>query len=505
MAGHFVVGGWGLNKEFYKSRLFLIVLILFGILAVLTLYFVNQYYLSDDFRPGASIASIPVAGVNQEEAKSLLNQQLDRINNMPVSFVYQNAGDKTILAALIQPVNLNNVVISAWTEDQSQTWYQTLTNLIIRRNVNYPLPLEYNSIATDALLQKWNAQWAVPFREAALEMDKNKGLIVTPGQVGIKVNAEKTYKILPVQMAAIPASISGSIVMDQKYPKVDEETLRNMGEIDSFTTKYKVSEVNRTHNLTIATNVINGSIIRPGEIFSFNQTVGQRTMESGYKDAMVIVGGKFVPGLGGGICQVSSTLYNACLLAGLQIVERSNHNLTVVYVPLGQDATVAYGIQDFKFKNNTTSPIYVRTVAGGGYLTVNIYGDLTFKKKIVISNIIDQTIAFQTVTQVDPTLKAGEQKVDHNGQNGYVVRSFRTYYDSSGEKIKTEALGRSTYRPLNKTILTGPAEAIEPPVKENPNNPPAEGEIPTPPPVDGPVQPPVENQGPLVNNSNPPL
>jgi len=493
-----------LNKDFYKSRLFTIVLILFGILAVLTLFFFTHYYLSDDFKPGASIASIPVAGVNQAEAKNLLNQQLDRINNLPVSFVYQNSEDKTNLATLIQPVNLDNAVTSAWAEDQSQTWYQTLANLITRRNVNYPLPLENNSTSTDALLQKWNAQWAVPFRDAALEMDKSKGLIVIPGQVGTKVNAVKTFKILPVQMEAIPNSISGSIVMDQEYPKVDEETLRNMGEITSFTTKYQVSQVNRTFNLTKATNAINGSIISPGETFSFNHTVGQRTMESGYKDAMVIVGGKFVPGLGGGICQVSSTLYNACLLAGLQIVERSNHNLTVVYVPLGQDATVAYGIQDFRFKNNATSPIYVRAVAGGGYLTVNIYGDLTFKKKIVISNIIDQTTDFKTVTQVDPTLKAGEQKVEHNGQNGYVVRSFRTYYDSNGQKIKTEALGRSKYIPLDKTILTGPTETTEPPVVENPNNPPAEGEIPVQPPVDGTVQPPVENQEPIVNDGNPP-
>jgi vancomycin resistance protein YoaR len=235
-----------------------------------------------------------------------------------------------------------------------------------------------------------------------------------------------------------------------------------MGEITHYTTKYNVNEMNRTHNLTKAANGINGSIILPGKVFSFNQTVGQRTMETGYKDAMVIVNGKFEPGLGGGICQVSSTLYNACLLAGLEITERHNHNLTVAYVPLGQDATVSYGTQDFKFKNNTTSPIYVRAVAGGGYLTVNIYGDTSFKQKIEISNIVDQSTPFETVTLPDQTLQPGQTKVDHNGQNGFVVRSFRIFYDSSGEKVKSESLGKSVYKPLNKTILAGPAEEEKP-------------------------------------------
>ncbi|MDD3365439.1 MAG: VanW family protein, partial [Syntrophomonas sp.] len=221
-------------------------------------------------------------------------------------------------------------------------------------------------------------------------------------------------------------------------------------------TQFNTGEVNRSHNLYMATTSINKSMIAPQTVFSFNNTVGMRTMENGYLDALVIVGNKFEPGLGGGICQVSSTLYNACLLAGLEIIERSNHGLSVAYVPLGRDATVAYGIQDYKFRNNTDSPIYIRATTGGGTLTVNVYGNLKYKKRIDISNIVDQTLDFITVKELDPKLQPGEQKVDHNGHLGYVVRSFRTFYDNNGKMVKTEQLARDTYKPLNELILEGP-------------------------------------------------
>ncbi|HWQ76041.1 MAG TPA: VanW family protein [Syntrophomonas sp.] len=473
-----------MNKNFFRSRLSWTALLPLIVLAGLILCYTYQYYWRDNFRPGAAIASIDVAGADKEQAERLLAQQLESIKSVPIIFTYEDSEDKTELSALIKPVNIEETVAAAWAEDRAKSWYRVLAGAFLQRTNNHSLPLEYEPAALNELLNKWNDQWAVPFRDARLEMDKSKGLIVVPGQVGKTVDEKATFKVLPVALGYIPESISGKIVMAYEYPKIDEETLSNMGEIASYTTRYNVNEVNRTHNLTKATNGINGSIVPPGQVFSFNQTVGRRTMESGYKDAMVIVNGKFEPGLGGGICQVSSTLYNACLLAGVKITERHNHNLTVAYVPLGQDATVAYGIQDFKFKNDTTSPLYLRAVAGGGYLTVNIYGDMTFKKKIAVSNQIESSTEYNTVTLEDASLQPGETKVDHNGQNGYVVSSYRTFYDSSGSKIKTEPLGKSRYIALDKTILTGPP-AEEPPID------PAE-EVPPPPDGQEPLPPPAE-------------
>ena len=145
------------------------------------------------------------------------------------------------------------------------------------------------------------------------------------------------------------------------------------GKICSYTTYYKTSQYNRTVNLTLATKAINGAVVQPGETFSFNNTVGPRTAARGYKVAIVYSGGKMVYGIGGGICQVSSTLYNTVLNGGFQVVERWQHSLPVSYVPSGKDATVSWGSADFRFKNNKSYAIKIVATASGGTLTVSFY------------------------------------------------------------------------------------------------------------------------------------
>ncbi len=132
-----------------------------------------------------------------------------------------------------------------------------------------------------------------------------------------------------------------------------------------FSTKYAASNVNRTTNLRLATNKITGTVLLPGETFSYNKVVGKRTIAAGFKDAAIFQNGKVVDGLGGGICQISSTLYNAVLLSNLEIVDRSNHGFVTSYLGAGRDATVVYGSIDFKFKNNRQYPIKITGTVSG--------------------------------------------------------------------------------------------------------------------------------------------
>lgn len=142
----------------------------------------------------------------------------------------------------------------------------------------------------------------------------------------------------------------------------------------SYSTKYTTSNKDRTTNLTLASNKINGTVILPGETFSYNTVVGERTIAAGYKEAAIYQDGQVVNGLGGGICQISSTLYNAVLYSNLEIVERRNHQFVPTYVSAGLDATVVYGSQDFKFKNNRNYAIKIVSSVSNGVATVNIYG-----------------------------------------------------------------------------------------------------------------------------------
>ena len=144
--------------------------------------------------------------------------------------------------------------------------------------------------------------------------------------------------------------------------------------LSSFSTKYSARDTNRTTNLKLASNKINGTVIMPGEIFSYNKVVGARTIAAGYKEAPIYLSGQVVDGLGGGICQITSTLYNAVIYANLEIVERSNHQFVPSYVTASRDATVVYGALDFKFKNNRDYPIKLVCSVSGGVASFQIFG-----------------------------------------------------------------------------------------------------------------------------------
>lgn len=144
--------------------------------------------------------------------------------------------------------------------------------------------------------------------------------------------------------------------------------------LSTFSTNYAASNRNRTTNLILAANKINGTVIMPGETFSYNKVVGERTIAAGYKEAPIYVQGKVVDGLGGGICQITTTLYNAVVLANLEVTQRTNHQFVPSYAPASRDATVVYGAIDFQFKNNRQYPIKLSSSVSGGVATFQIFG-----------------------------------------------------------------------------------------------------------------------------------
>ncbi|MGJ9458626.1 VanW family protein [Oceanobacillus sp. CF4.6] len=163
------------------------------------------------------------------------------------------------------------------------------------------------------------------------------------------------------------------------YPKVDQGLLReiSMKELGRYVTFYKQSNSERSHNIALAAEAINNTVVFPGETFSFNGVVGERTTERGYKQAPVIVKGELSEDIGGGICQVSSTLYNAVDLKGVQIVERYAHSRQVPYVPPGRDATVSWWGPDFVFKNLYNEPILIRAKSENGQMNVTVHSSDT--------------------------------------------------------------------------------------------------------------------------------
>ena len=223
----------------------------------------------------------------------------------------------------------------------------------------------------------------------------------------------------------------------------------------TFSTKFSASNTNRTTNIKLATAKINGVVLMPGETFSYNQVVGKRTVSAGFKEAHIFANGQVLDGVGGGICQVSSTLYNTVLLSNLDIVERSNHSFNTGYVKLGTDATVSWGGPDFKFKNSRKYPIKIVGRVNGGTVTIDIYGLKEENEyEVVIESQILQRNARPVTYRKTTGLATGKQKVVQSGYDGYKTRTYKIL-KQNGSVVSKTLLSTDTYRTLPKIIEIG--------------------------------------------------
>jgi vancomycin resistance protein YoaR len=227
-------------------------------------------------------------------------------------------------------------------------------------------------------------------------------------------------------------------------------------QLSIFTTRYDAGNTDRTTNLSIACQKINGYVIQPGETFSYNQVLGKRTVENGYKEAAIYTNGGVENGIGGGICQISSTLYNAVVSANLDIVERHNHSFITSYVEAGKDATVSYGSLDFKFKNTRKYPVKIEAYIKSGVATVAVYGlkeDEEYKVTLVSSII--QNIPCDVEKIEDPTLPEGTEVTVTKGTNGCKSVTYRYVYNSAGTLISKTQVSADTYGTIKKTVKVG--------------------------------------------------
>ena len=225
--------------------------------------------------------------------------------------------------------------------------------------------------------------------------------------------------------------------------------------LSTFTTKYDRTNINRTTNLQLAINKINGVVLMPDEEFSYNKIVGERTIAAGYKDAKIYSNGEVVDGLGGGICQISSTLYNTVLLANLEITERRNHQFITSYLPAGRDATVVYGSQDFKFKNNRKYPVKIEATLNSGIAKISLYGvkeendyTVTFETKTI------SAIPYKTKYIEDNSLEEGVEKIQQKGTNGLVTETYKIL-SLNGAVVSKTLLSKDTYNAMQRVVVKG--------------------------------------------------
>lgn len=352
-----------------------------------------------------------------------------------------------------------------------------------------PMPLD---------LQQIHDQLYAQAADAYVEKDEQGGVRIVPHVVGIDFDVPQVQ----AQFDALPEAGRLQVPLTVTMPEMTMEKLQERLFVDVLgecTTNIGGTQY-RLSNVIVAAEAMDGVILLPGDVFSYNDTLGPRTVANGYKPAPAYVGGKTVDEVGGGICQNSSTLYLAVLRANLEIVERTNHMYTVGYVPDGLDATVAWNALDFKFRNSTDYPIRIEAKVSGRNMIVKLYGAAEEKVTVKMERKTLSTTPYKVLYKPDASVAAGKTVVDTTAYTGKKIQVFRCVYDEQGNLLSRTQESMNNYRRRDKVILYNPADAaslglvdangvVHETVQPKPEPKPVEPETPTIAPQPEPTQP----------------
>ena len=405
--------------------------------------------------PGIKVCGLDLSGRTLEEGKKVVKSQyIDNILKKKIRIVAKGKAYVLENSKLISRVDIDSAVEKAYNFGKSLDEYKK--NKLIKEGAQ----LQYSAALT------YNENYIKEIA-ATIEKDINKGptnasvnktsdgnMEIARDIKGCKLQEEKFEELIKAGALSCDKEIEAPI--EEVKAEITAEKLSAVDtKIAAFNTSFASSSSARVKNIELSTSLINGRLLMPNDTFSFNDIVGERTEERGFMKAPVIVGDKVEFGLGGGICQVSSTLYNAILRTGIKPSERAHHTLPSSYVELGLDATVDWNDIDFKFKNTLDYPIYIEGYTENRNLYINIYSnsELT-SKKYSITNDVYETIQPATKVIDDPNLLQGQVSIEQKGIDGHKVRIRRDTYEN-GVVINSETISDDFYEPVSSIIRRG--------------------------------------------------
>ncbi|GAV22435.1 VanW family protein [Carboxydothermus pertinax] len=406
---------------------------------------------------GVSVEGKPVGGMTFNEFRKYLQELNDEVKNQKVVFTLGNKSWTYTKGELGISLKTDLMYKRAYEIGRKGFFFKQVLarKQLLKNPVDLKYLVKFDEKLLLAKLNQINKEIYVEPKNAEFRLLPNDTFEIIPHKTGITLDMAQAQTEVRKGLLAKPLEVN--LKLKEVLPDKTTEDIKKMrltGLLSSFTTSFDISKVNRSYNIGVAAGKLNGILVAPGEVFSFNKTVGPRSAKEGYKNAPVILRDQLVEALGGGVCQVSTTLYNAVLLANLPIVERSNHSLPVAYVPPGRDATVTDTGKDLKFKNNLPCYLYIKSYVNGNRITFKIFGDASLRKHVVIKSWVTKTYPYKTILIKDPTLPEGQKVVKQQGINGKYAKAQRVIYEN-GRVVKVESLRDSYYKPMNKIILVG--------------------------------------------------
>ncbi|SEJ76396.1 Vancomycin resistance protein YoaR, contains peptidoglycan-binding and VanW domains [Propionispira arboris] len=439
--------------------LFFSIILVFSTISILTsaLVLINSSRISY----GISVNNVPLSGLSKEAALEKLKQAYAKITETSelVQLHYQDQSWSIHPQDIDFKIDMNATVNKAYLIGRNKNILQGFIDRADSaiNGKELPVTVTYDEDKLKTILRNIAKKTDHPSKNAECNLSAKGELLITPEVLGQVLPIDEVADDLKNFITTVDLPKSIQLTLTESPPQITTNDLKSIDTIlSSYSTKFNNGNYNRSENIRIAAASLNHVISKPDETTSFNALTGLRLAESGYQEAPVLIDGKSVPDIGGGVCQVSSTLYNAILLANLKSVERTSHFYPSAYVPMGLDATVADHLLDFKFQNNLKHPIYLLTQVSQGTLSIYIAGnheDFSLYK-ISLQSIVDKTTPPSITFNYDKTLPTGRRITVDSGKTGYTVSAYRLKLQN-GQEIDRELLHTDTYSPENKVILIG--------------------------------------------------
>lgn len=426
---------------------------------------------------GVSIGNISVGGMTRDEAQQKIEKYIsDRQQQRLVVSVQDEQVETTAGEAGLSVPEKDYAGEALQIGKKGSLWekFQEIRKAEKgERNIDLQPEVDPDSLTN--FIETKCSVYDIKAKDARLKF-KNGSLKATKSRDGLEVQVDSTAE--KIQKALLDSKAEGKDTIEVEAdvqvtePKFTQEEASQCTDLlGKYATTYATYQVERSSNVATAAGRINGTVLEPGETFSTIKVIKDRTEANGYKSAPEYSSGKVVSGIGGGVCQVSTTLYNAVLNAELKVVERSPHSMVVAYVPVSRDAAISGDYKDFKFKNNTDYPVYIMGSASGGVLSFRVYGHETREEGREISfesEITDTIQPGKEVVTEDPTLPASYRTVTQSAHVGYKAKLWKIVKVNGVQTDKVQ-VNTSAYNASPQYVTVGKQPATPAPATAAPS------------------------------------
>lgn len=456
----------------WKARIFLLVLggcLILSLTGLSVRFFRENRLLQANTMHRVRVADVVLDGMTREQALSALQDAFnDDTLDVTLRFTFDGQVYTEPLSTFDPHYDLEQSLAQAWSVGRTGTRAQRLLDIYRADTVCrvLPMPCTLSEAAARQYASSLAEQIDCQVQEPSISVNpQNDGVnnlfVQTPEIVGKKLDQQALVTAICKSMENNFAPIALEVTLTQPQETL-EALMQDVQLIRTFTTQYDYLPA-RVFNIHRATDAINGTVLQPGDEFSFNETVGNTSLaENGYKEWYVIVGGKNEMDRGGGVCQAATTLYNVAVRCDMEILAREPHAIASSYVPRGQDATIAYGAYDLRFRNTSECPVYIFGSYTDTSVTFSIYGR-PLKDGVTIemeSELLGVRYPGEAKVTVDYSKPVGYRSTTVSALNGYDVRVYKLWFDSAGNEINRVIDHVDAYPTRRAEIIVGGAQPV---------------------------------------------